>query len=56
MVTGMRIATWNVAYGTGGPANRRRREKMQSVDADIWVLTETHDALVPPGCTFAARS
>ena len=51
----MRIGTWNVEY-----AYEKRLDalhaKLAEHPADIWVLTETHDALVPPGCTFAAHS
>ena len=41
----MRIATWNVAYGRGRPANARRLRRIEEVDADVWILTETHDEL-----------
>ena len=44
----MKIATWNVAYGISPSKNERILEVMESIDADIWVLTETHDALQPP--------
>ena len=51
----MRIGTWNVEY-----AYEKRLDalhaKLAEHPADIWVLTETHDALVPPGCTFAVHS
>jgi endonuclease/exonuclease/phosphatase family metal-dependent hydrolase len=40
----VKIATWNVAYGRGS-ANQLRLKQIQEVDADIWVLTETHDDL-----------
>lgn len=40
----MKIATWNVAYGRG-KANAFRIEKIREINADIWVLTETHDSL-----------
>ena len=49
----MRIATWNVAYGLGEAVNQRRRAKMDEIDADIWILTETHDDL-SPGPEFRA--
>ena len=45
----MKIATWNVAYGRGATLNNRRREQMREIDADVWVLTETHDGLSPGG-------
>jgi endonuclease/exonuclease/phosphatase family metal-dependent hydrolase len=44
----MKIATWNVGYGVSPSKNNRILEQMESVDADIWVLTETHDGLHPP--------
>lgn len=43
----MRIATWNVAYARGSEANRRRRGVLEEVNADVWVLTETHHDLTP---------
>lgn len=51
----MRIGTWNVEYARVGriPA---LHAKLADNPADIWVLTETHDALVPPGCAFAAHT
>jgi exonuclease III len=51
----VRIGTWNVEY-----AREARRPALEAVlaenPADIWVLTETHDALIPPGCVFAEHS
>ena len=51
----MRIGTWNVEY-----AYTKRLDALRQViadsPADIWVLTETHDDLVPPDCPFVARS
>jgi endonuclease/exonuclease/phosphatase family metal-dependent hydrolase len=44
----MKIATWNVGYGVSPWKNTRILEQMVSIDADIWVLTETHDDLRPP--------
>lgn len=44
----MKIATWNVAYGISPSKNSRILKEMERVDADIWVLTETHDELRPP--------
>ena len=49
----MRIATWNVAYGMGEAVNQRRSAKMAEIDADVWILTETHDDL-SPGPEFRA--
>ena len=34
-----------MAYGVGKRPNERRLELMAKVDADVWVLTETHDSL-----------
>lgn len=45
MVRRMRIATWNVAYGLGTFVNQQRLAQMLRVDADVWILTETHDSL-----------
>lgn len=51
----MRIATWNVEY-----ARPQRLDALRQVladnPADIWVLTETHDELNPPGCPHPAHS
>jgi hypothetical protein len=51
----MRIGTWNVEY-----AYERRLpallEVLRSNPADILILTETHDSLMPPGLTNAAHS
>lgn len=51
----MRIGTWNVEY-----AYINRLDGLRSVlasnQADIWVLTETHDHLVPPGLGHVAHS
>ena len=51
----MRVATWNVEY-----AYARRlhalRQKLADNNADIWVLTETHDDLAPPNCLYVAHS
>ena len=40
-----RVATWNVEYAAGPDRNARRLELIQGADADIFVLTETHDEL-----------
>ncbi len=48
----LRIATWNVERPKLSEATRRARllEAMQTMPADIWVLTETHTAFSPvPG-------
>lgn len=51
----LRIATWNVERPKLSEATRRARllEAMQMMQADIWVLTETHTAL-SPGSGFTA--
>jgi hypothetical protein len=51
----MRIGTWNVEYAYETRLDALRA-KLAENPADIWVLTETHDALVPQGCEFAAHS
>lgn len=51
------LATWNVRRPSGAGNARRDvlRRYMDAVAADVWVLTETHDALVP-GDGYAAVS
>ena len=51
----MRIGTWNVEYAYETRLDALRA-KLAETPADIWVLTETHDALAPEGCEFAAHS
>lgn len=41
----MRVGTWNVQYGRRSDLNDRRLRVLQRRDADVWVLTETHDEL-----------
>jgi endonuclease/exonuclease/phosphatase family metal-dependent hydrolase len=41
----VRVGTWNVEYGVGEEKNRRRLRRLLDAGADIWVLTETNDAL-----------
>lgn len=45
----IRIATWNVERPRPSELTRRKRllEAMQSIDADVWILTETHTSLAP---------
>jgi exonuclease III len=43
----MRIGTWNVEHARGTVPNELRRQVLESLDADIWVLTETRDELRP---------
>lgn len=50
----MRIGTWNVEYAAVEAKNRLRLQRLHQADADIWVLTETHDRLDLPG--YAAVS
>ena len=40
----MRIATWNVerVRPNGWKIAPAQRRRMQAVDADVWILTETH--------------
>lgn len=49
----MRVATWNLQRPTSPMTARGRRliDWLQQVDADIWVLTETHES-VRPGPDF----
>lgn len=51
----MRIGTWNVEYAPESRLDILRRV-MAVHAADIWVLTETHDALVPSGTNHAVHS
>lgn len=45
----MRIATWNVErpVDVKSPRSQRILAKLAAIDADIWILTETHDAITP---------
>jgi endonuclease/exonuclease/phosphatase family metal-dependent hydrolase len=49
----MRIGTWNVQYATGHQKNERRLRRIQEMDCDIWVLTETHDDLALDATYYA---
>ncbi len=51
----MRIGTWNVEYAYTNRLEALRRAITEH-DADIWVLTETHDDLAPPGAISVAHS
>jgi hypothetical protein len=51
----MRIGTWNVEYARPTRLQTLRAALARN-NADIWVLTETHDDLRPPGCGHAAHS
>ncbi|NEX63345.1 endonuclease/exonuclease/phosphatase family protein [Noviherbaspirillum galbum] len=52
----LRIATWNLNRPKLGSTekNKMRSEVIQKWDADIWILTETSDAIQLPGFSFAA--
>jgi endonuclease/exonuclease/phosphatase family metal-dependent hydrolase len=52
----MRVGTWNVQYGRRADLNDRRRRLMQGRDADVWVLTETHDELDLSATHYPVRS
>lgn len=41
----MRIGTWNVEYGQVADKNARRLQRIRAMNCDVWVLTETSDAL-----------
>jgi hypothetical protein len=54
-ISTLKIGTWNVWY-----AHQSRLEVLGEIlsknEADIWVLTETHDDLVPASCAFSTHS
>ncbi|MEY3898783.1 MAG: hypothetical protein RLZZ214_4305 [Verrucomicrobiota bacterium] len=43
----MRIATWNIERPDPADTarNRARMEKIREIDADLWILTETHEVI-----------
>lgn len=51
----MRIGTWNVEY-----ADEKRLSALHQVmadnNADVWILTETHDDLAPANCANVVHS
>jgi endonuclease/exonuclease/phosphatase family metal-dependent hydrolase len=53
----MRIATWNVERSTNdtSPRSQRVLTRLPEIKADIWILTETRDAITP-GPNFHAAS
>lgn len=53
----MRIATWNLERpkSRGTSKNKAILDQLISIDADVWVLTETNDAINLPGY-FAAST
>jgi exonuclease III len=51
----MKIGTWNVEYADAAKLDNLRGVLTEH-DADIWVLTETHDELVPPACEHVVHA
>ena len=52
----MRIATWNLRRPRRMDARLERLlDKIRKVDADVWILTETHDEAVP-GPSYCSKS
>jgi endonuclease/exonuclease/phosphatase family metal-dependent hydrolase len=51
----MRIGTWNVQYAAGRQKNERRLDRIQKMNCDVWILTETHDDLAL-GAAYHAES
>jgi endonuclease/exonuclease/phosphatase family metal-dependent hydrolase len=47
----IRIGTWNVQYAYQSRL-AALADKLAEFEADIWILTETHDDLVPAGCKY----
>lgn len=45
----MRIANWNVNHARESWRRSALEAEMREIDADVWVLTETHERL-DPGC------
>ncbi len=41
----LRLGTWNLEYAAGAAKNVARLARLRAEDADVWVLTETHDQL-----------
>ncbi len=52
----MRIGVWNVEYADVTATNARRLAVMECEQADIWILTESHDSLSPGSEYCAAHS
>lgn len=48
-VKSIRIATWNVERPKDRPSRRTENllEKIKAIGADIWILTETHEVIIP---------
>lgn len=53
--TPLRIGTWNVEYAYM-PRLDALHQVLSDNSADIWILTETHDDLVPYNCPHVAHS
>lgn len=55
-MSSLRIATWNLERPkpNGHSKNLRRIEKIQEINADLWVLTETHSAIALDGYSCLA--
>ena len=53
----IRIATWNIQQPRLSETKRRKAvlDAIHSVQADVWILTETHDS-ISPGSNFASVS
>jgi endonuclease/exonuclease/phosphatase family metal-dependent hydrolase len=57
-VSTLTVATWNLQRVRPG-ANERvevMRNQMESIGADVWVLTETSESVTPPGHTYVVSS
>jgi len=54
----MRIATWNVERPTPKqtPKNEARLEKIREINADIWILTESHEVIDLSGTHHGAAT
>ena len=53
----MKIATWNLERALPQSAKaERQRQWMNRIDADIWVLTETHRAIAPGSAYHSVAS
>lgn len=56
MKQSIRIGTWNLQCAVGELSNAHRLSAIREVDADIWILTETHDEVVLGADFHAVRS
>ena len=53
----MRIANWNVNHARESWRRSALKAQMCAINADVWILTETHSSLEPgPGYECVARS